>query len=233
MTTDPTSRPTTNAIAAPAGSPAANATAAPSADLIAGPAAQPRPARRRLPTAVTALLATLVLASPFALLSGCGIEPTDVIDEGPAPVISARSTLTTVYLLRDNKLAPKNIVVASGSVEDTIKALFQAGERAHDGVTTALTGLQLEQSYVTRYNNKASGRTGPDNPLGLRLHVIVNGSAKLTETAKAQITCTAMLRQEIWAVKLTHTTPDGPVAAGEHTCREYWRLAAADVQLPP
>ncbi len=189
--------------------------------------------RRGVRVAVSALLAPILLAVPFVLLAACGIEPTDVIDEGPAPVISARSTLTTVYLLRDDRLAPKNIVVASGSVEDTVKALFQAGERSHDGVTTALTGLRLEQSYVTRYNDKSGGRNGPDNPLGLRLHVIVNGSAKLTETAKAQITCTAMLRQEIWAVKLTHTTPDGPVAAGEHTCREYWPLAAKDVQLPP
>lgn len=187
----------------------------------------------RLPVVVSALLSTVALVAPFVLLAGCGIEPTDVIDEGPAPVISARSTLTTVYLLRDDKLAPKNIVVASGSVEDTIKALFQAGERSHDGVTTALTGLRVEQSYVTRYSARAEGRTDPDNPLGLRLHVIVNGSAKLTETAKAQITCTAMLRQEIWAVKLTHTTPDGPVAAGEHTCREYWPLAARNAQLPP
>ncbi|MEV5411550.1 hypothetical protein AB0K60_22270 [Thermopolyspora sp. NPDC052614] len=187
----------------------------------------------RLKVAAAALLAPIMLAVPFVLLAGCGIEPTDVIDEGPAPVIRARSTLTTVYLLRDDRLAPKNIVVASGSVEDTVKALFQAGERSHDGVTTALTGLRLEQTYVTRYDVKAGGRNGPDNPLGLRLHVIVNGSAKLTETAKAQITCTAMLRQEIWAVKLTHTTPDGPVAAGEHTCREYWPLAAKDVQLPP
>lgn len=179
------------------------------------------------------LPALLALAAALVLPVGCGIEPTDVVDEGPAPVIRARSTLTTVYLLRDDKLAPKNIVVASGSVEDTMRALFQAGERAHDGVTTALTGLRLEQTYVTRYSARSGARNDPDHPLGLRLHVIVNGSAKLTETAKAQITCTAMLRQEIWAVKLTHTTPDGPIAAGEHTCREYWSLAAKDVQLPP
>jgi hypothetical protein len=175
----------------------------------------------------------LALLASLALAAGCGIEPTDVVDAGPAPVIRAKSTLTTVYLLRDDRLAPRNIVVASGSVEDTIRALFQAGERAHDGVTTALTGLRLEQTYVTRYGGKPGVRNDPGNPLGLRLHVIVNGSAKLTKTAKAQITCTAMLRQEIWAVKLTHTTPDGPVAAGEHTCREYWDLAAKDVQLPP
>mgnify|MGYP006976794559 CR=1 FL=1 len=183
---------------------------------------------KRVPVAVAALLALLT-----TLVAGCGIEPTDVIDEGPAPVIRARSTLTTVYLLRDDRLWPKKIVVASSSVEDTMRALFQAGERAHDGVTTALTGLRLEQTYVTRYGGRAGTRNDPENPLGLRLHVIVNGSAKLTEAAKAQITCTAMLRQEIWAVKLTHTTPDGPIAAGEHTCREYWRLAAKDVQLPP
>lgn len=181
----------------------------------------------RLPAAVAALLGLLLT------LAGCGIEPTDVIDEGPAPVIRAKSTITTVYLLRDGRLWPKQIVVASSSVEDALKALFQAGERAHDGVTTALTGLRLEQTYVTRYGGRAGTRNDPENPLGLRLHVIVNGSAKLTEAAKAQITCTAMLRQEIWAVKLTHTTPEGPIAAGEHTCREFWKLAAKDVQLPP
>jgi hypothetical protein len=175
------------------------------------------------------------LASALILLAvtACGVQPSGVIDSGPAPVISARSTLATVYLVRDGKLAPKNVVVASASVEDTMKALFEAGERPQEGVSTDLTGLRLEQSSVSRYGLGPGVRNDPENPLGLRLHVIVHGAVKLTETAKAQITCTARLRQEIWAVKLTQTTPDGPVAAGEHSCRQYWRLAAKNVQLPP
>jgi hypothetical protein len=174
------------------------------------------------------------LLVPLALLAaGCGVAPTGVIDAGPAPIISARSTLATVYLLREGKLAPKNVVVASASVEDTMKALFQAGERSREGVTTALSGLRLEQSAVSRYGQQAGSRNDPENPLGLRLHVIVYGTAMISETAKAQITCTAMLRQEIWAVKLTQITPEGPVAVGEHSCRQYWHLASKNVQLPP
>jgi hypothetical protein len=166
-------------------------------------------------------------------VAGCGVEPGGIIDDGPAPVISARSTVATVYLLRGGRLTPKNVIVASASVEDTMRALFEAGERFQEGVTTALSGLRLQQSSVSRYGPQTGVRNDPENPLGLRLHVIVAGATELTRTAKAQITCTAMLRQEIWAVKLTQITPDGPVAEGEHSCREYWRLASKNVQLPP
>ncbi len=189
------------------------------------------PARRRL--APLPVLLPALLAALLAAVAGCGVEPGKMVDDGPAPVISMRSTVATVYLLHHGKLVPKNVIVASASVEDTMRALFEAGERFQEGVTTGLTGLRLEQASVSRYGQERGVRNDPENPLGLRLHVIVAGSGEMSQTAKAQITCTAMLRQEIWAVKLTEMTPDGPVAEGEHNCREFWRLADRSVQLPP
>lgn len=182
--------------------------------------------RKAAPLAVLALLA-----------SGCGVEPTEIRSAGPAPVIRARSAIMTVYLLRDGRLTPKNVVAASSAIEDVVEALFEAGERATGGLTTALGSVELEQTQVTTYGTAPGARNDPEGPVGQRVHVIVTSPRRLSEAAKAQITCTVMLqqliRQQIWAVKITQTTPDGPVSLGEHTCRKYWALADDNVQLPP
>ncbi|GII64496.1 hypothetical protein Skr01_45810 [Sphaerisporangium krabiense] len=179
-------------------------------------------------------LAGPVLALACALAAAaCGVEPTRVADAGPAPVISARGAAGTIYLLRGGRLAPKNVTTASPAVEDLITALFEVGRQPGDGLGTALRGFRLEQSVLGRYGVDSGVRNDPENPVGLRLHVIVNGPGTLGRTAMAQITCTARLREEIWAVKITQTTPKGPLALGEHTCKEYHRLAAPSVNLPP
>ncbi|MEU9888158.1 hypothetical protein [Sphaerisporangium sp. NPDC051011] len=179
--------------------------------------------------ALTCAVAALALAGAAA----CGVDPTGVDDDGPAPVISARGAAATIYLLRDGRLAPKNVTTASPAVEDLVTALFEVGRQPGDGLGTALRGFRLEQSVVGRYGVDSGVRNDPENPVGLRLHVIVNGPGRLGRTAMAQITCTARLREEIWAVKITQTTPKGPLALGEHTCKEYHDLAAPSVNLPP
>ncbi|MFC4587318.1 hypothetical protein [Sphaerisporangium corydalis] len=176
-----------------------------------------------------ALVLLLILVGAVA----CGVDPTGTVDAGPAPVISARGAAASVYLLRDGRLAPKNVATASSAAQDVITALFEVGKRPGDGLGTALGGFRLEQTVLGRYGVDRGVRNDPENPVGLRLHVIVNGPGRLGRTAMAQITCTARLREEIWAVKITQTTSKGPMALGEHTCREYHDLAAAGVNLPP
>ncbi|GAA3838031.1 hypothetical protein GCM10022226_70260 [Sphaerisporangium flaviroseum] len=156
-----------------------------------------------------------------------------MVDAGPAPVVSARGAAASVYLLRDGRLAPKNVATASAAAQDVITALFEVGKRPGDGFGSALRGFRLEQTVLGRYGVDSGVRNDPENPVGLRLHVIVNGPGRLGRTAMAQITCTARLREEIWAVKITQTTAKGPMALGEHTCREYHDLAVAGVNLPP
>jgi hypothetical protein len=175
----------------------------------------------------------LALALTLAGTAACGVDPTGVIDAGPAPVISAKGALANVYLLRDGRLASKQVATASNAVQDVISALFEVSKRSGDGLGSALKVVRLEQSVLGRYGVDSGVRNDPENPVGLRLHVIVNGPGRLGRTAMAQITCTARLREEIWAVKITQTTAKGPMALGEHTCREYHDLAAAGVNLPP
>lgn len=176
---------------------------------------------------------TLLAASALVIVAACGVDPTGVIDAGAAPVISARGSAASVYLLRDGRLAPKNVSTASAAAQDVIAALFEVGKRPNDGFGTALGGFRLEQTVLGRYGVDRGVRNDPENPVGLRLHVIVNGTGRLGRAAIAQITCTARLREEIWAVKITQTTAKGPMALGEHTCREYHDLAAPNVNLPP
>jgi hypothetical protein len=183
----------------------------------------------RSPSLLRLAAAALVLAGTAA----CGVDPTGVFDVGPAPVISARGSVANVYLLRDGRLAAKQVATASNAAQDVISALFEVSKRTDEGFGSALRGYRLEQSVLGRYGVDSGVRNDPENPVGLRLHVIVNGPGKLGRTAMAQITCTARLREEIWAVKITQTTPKGPMALGEHTCREYHDLAADKVNLPP
>ncbi|WP_214416508.1 hypothetical protein [Sphaerisporangium fuscum] len=185
-------------------------------------------------TMITRRLASgLALAVALAAGAGCGVDATGVMDSGPVPVISARSALASVYLLRDGRLAPRQVVTASASVRDVIAALFEVGTVSPEGLESALKGFRLEQTTLSRYGRDGGMRDAPDNPVGLRLHVIVNGSSRLPRAALAQLTCTGRLREEIWSVKITQTTPKGPQGLGEHTCREYHDLAAPGVSLPP
>ncbi len=109
-------------------------------------------------------------------------------------------------------------------------ALFEAGTRSTSSLTSELTGLVWQTSQLTRFG---AVRNDPDNADGFRLALFVSGGRPITKTAQAQMTCTAMRqRQDIWAVTITRTDATGPVAYGEHTCREFWHLAAPGRQLP-
>ncbi|GAB1821258.1 hypothetical protein [Herbidospora sp. RD11066] len=165
------------------------------------------------------------------LVAACGVTPTGVQDGGPPPVISPKAAVATVYLLRAGKLEPSSVAVASHSMDNVMAALFEAGTRSTFGLTSELNGLTWQTSQLTRFG---SVRNDPDNADGFRLALFVNGGRPITTTAQAQMTCTAMRqRQDIWAVTITRTdTATGPVSYGEHTCREFWHLAAPGRQLP-
>ncbi|MGW5262426.1 hypothetical protein ACWEQG_15725 [Microbispora sp. NPDC004025] len=176
----------------------------------------------RLRTALAALLAGLLLAP-----AACGVAPTGVTDAGPAPVISGTPTLVTIYLLRNGRLRPTRVAARSPHVNDVLDALFKASGRSSNRLSTALTGLTLTQVQLVRY-----ARNDPDNTLSLRVRLFVAGF-KITRTAMAQITCTARLRPEIWAVEIAHATPDRNGPLKTHTCQEFWDLAPKDGHLPP
>jgi hypothetical protein len=182
-------------------------------------------ANRRRPA--VALLLALALA-----VAGCGVEPTAVVDAGPAPVISGVPTLARIYLLRDGRLAPTNVAASSSNVNDIMTALFKAGHRPPSGLSTELAQLKLTQVQLVRYAPEQANRNDPDSPIGLRMRVFVSGP-RISRTAMAQITCTARLRQDIWAVEIAHASPGSTGRLKIHTCREYWDLATADGHLPP
>lgn len=166
----------------------------------------------------------------LAALTGCGVTSTGVQDGGPPPVISPKAAVATVYLLRAGKLEPSSVAVASHSMDNVMAALFEAGTRSTSGLTSELTGLVWQTSQLTRFG---AVRNDPDNADGFRLSLFVSGGRPITKTAQAQMTCTAMRqRQDIWAVTITRTDTTGPVSYGEHTCREFWSLAAPGRQLP-
>ncbi|GIH28931.1 hypothetical protein Aph01nite_72410 [Acrocarpospora phusangensis] len=166
----------------------------------------------------------------LVLTAACGVRPTGVLDGGPPPVISPKSTSATVYLLLGGRLEPRRVAAASHAMDHVMAALFEAGGRNTEGLSTALAGLRWESSQMTRFGVV---RNDPENADGFRLSLFISGGGQVTRTAMAQMTCTAMRqRQDIWAVKITHTEVGGPVSLGEHTCREFWDLAAEGRQLP-
>ncbi|MBX6381438.1 MAG: hypothetical protein IRZ07_00485 [Microbispora sp.] len=182
---------------------------------------------KRVRHAVAAMLAGLLMSQ-----TACGVAPTGVIDAGPAPVISGTPTLVTIYLLQDGRLWPTRVVARSPHVNDVLDALFAASGRPSNRLSTALTGLTLAQVQLVRYTQDAGSHNDPDATLSLRVRLFVSGW-KITRAAMAQITCTARLRPEIWAVEIAHATPDrnGPLKV--HTCREFWDLAPKNGHLPP
>ncbi len=164
----------------------------------------------------------------LAAVAGCGVEPTRVNDGGPPPVISGASTVVRVYLVRSGRLEPTSVAATSSHVNDVLSALFGAGRRPPSGVGTALSRMRLAQVQLMRYTPDPSSRNDPDS-VGLRLRVFVSGP-KMSRIAMAQITCTARLRPEIWAVEIAQGDAE---TLKIHTCREYWDLAPQNGHLPP
>ncbi len=175
---------------------------------------------------------TAALALLLAATAACGVEPTGVIDAGPAPVITGAPTLARIYLLRGGRLVPTNVAAGSPNVNDIMTALFKAGHRPPNGMSTALAQLKIAQVQLVRYTPERATRNDPDSPIGLRMRVFVSGP-QISRAAMAQITCTARLRSEIWAVEIAHLTPGRTGRLKIHTCREYWDLAAENGHLPP
>ncbi|ETK31099.1 hypothetical protein [Microbispora sp. ATCC PTA-5024] len=184
----------------------------------------------------TALLRTRLRAAVAALLvvatAACGVEPTGVVDMGPAPVITGTPALVRIYLVRNGRLEPITVAARSPHVNDIMAALFKARARPGSGLTTALAGLTPAQIQLVRYAPDAGSRNDPDNTLSLRMRLFVSGW-RVSRLAMAQVTCTARLRPEVWAVEIAQSTPDRTGSLKIHTCREYWDLAPKDGHLPP
>ncbi|GLW26327.1 hypothetical protein Mame01_63690 [Microbispora amethystogenes] len=178
-------------------------------------------------TLITTLLTALLAAS-----AACGVGPSEVVDAGPAPAISGTPTLVTIYLLRDGKLRPARVAARSAHVNDVLDALFKASGRPANRLSTALTGLSPAQTQLVRYSPYEGSRNDPDSTLSLRVRLFVSGW-KISRAAMAQITCTARLSPEVWAVEIAHVAPGRNGRLKAHTCREYWDLAPEDGQLPP
>ncbi|WP_433350713.1 hypothetical protein ACQP25_41470 [Microtetraspora malaysiensis] len=200
---------------------------------VVGRAASSRPllgaahraaARAAHRAAARAALAALLLVA----VAGCGVSQTGVNDKGPPPVISGESTIVRVYLVRSGRLEPVSVAATSGHVNDVLSALFGAGRRPPSGVGTTLSRMRLAQVQLVRYTSDPNLRNDPDSA-GLRLRVFVSGP-KMSRIAMAQITCTARLRPEIWAVEIAQS---GSGNLKIHTCREYWDLAPLNGHLPP
>ncbi|MFC0862002.1 hypothetical protein ACFHYQ_06815 [Sphaerimonospora cavernae] len=186
---------------------------------------------RRLRTrrrAVAALLSAL-LTAPVA---ACGVEPTEVIDAGPAPVISNMPAAATIYLIRDGRLWPMTVATESPQPTDVMTALFKAERRMPKRAATALSGLTLTQVQLVRSTPDPDRRNDPDIIYSLHMRVTVSGW-KISRMAMAQITCTARLRPEIWAVEIVHATPESTGRPKTHTCREFWDLSPRAGRLPP
>ncbi|MGC5014624.1 hypothetical protein ACLQ2R_27980 [Streptosporangium sp. DT93] len=211
------------------------------------PANRPVPSRTRGPAASRATAgrtppAALALARLLAVLlvlGGCGISPTDVQDHGRPPVISYSPTWVTVYLLKDGRLEPARIPVASDSAKNIVDTLFRAGRQPpKPGLTSALNDFSHYDTKTTRYTDSAGNpdkRSDPDDSLGYRLNVIITGDGEISEAGLAQITCTIRQNKQesIWSVEVTRLFPGAPKSMGDRTCFEYRGLAAPGVRLPP
>jgi hypothetical protein len=180
-----------------------------------------RQVRRRGGAFLVALLA--------AVTAACGVAPTGVVDAGPAPIARGGSSTTRIYLLRDGRLQLTSVPVGSPHVNDVMATLFSTSAQPAARLTTALGGLHLAEVQLVR---DASSRNDPDNAVTLRMRVFVSGR-KISRIAMAQITCTARLRSEVWAVEISHGAPGDTGPLKVHTCREYWDLAPKDGHLPP
>ncbi|GAA4223100.1 hypothetical protein FHR32_001848 [Streptosporangium album] len=177
----------------------------------------------------------MCLLAAALTLSGCGIAPTGVQDEGRPPVISYSPTWVTVYLLRDGRLEPVRFPVGSDSAKSIIDTLFRAGKvPPRPELSTALNSFRHYDTETTRYS-AASQRNEPEDNLGYRLNVLITGEGTITRQGLAQITCTIRQNKQesIWSVEVTRLFPGPPQSFKEHTCFEYRDLAADGVRLPP
>ncbi|WP_143020207.1 hypothetical protein [Sinosporangium album] len=184
---------------------------------------------RALPKALAGAAITVLLGA----LAGCGVQPSDPVERGVAPVIDAQPKLITIYLVRDGRLAPVPVYVPSTAIEDVMQVLFERGDQPpSNDLSTGLSGLTHRESRLSRYG--AFVRNDPDVASGLRLDVSVAGDRPPSRTALAQITCTARgARDEIWIVKITYVERGRTRSLGEHICSEYHDLAQPGAELPP
>ncbi|MBG0826221.1 hypothetical protein HS041_00275 [Planomonospora sp. ID67723] len=181
------------------------------------------------------------VAAPLALalalaLGGCGIAPSGVRDWGRPPVISYSPTWVTVYLVRQGRLEPAQVPVASDSAKNIVDTLFRAGRQPpRPGLTSELNGFSHYDSKTTRYTDGVSQRGEPAGELGYRLNVVLSGQGRLSRLGLAQITCTVRQNKQesIWSVEVTRLFPGTPASLGDHSCFEFRDLAAEGVRLPP
>ncbi|WP_326825672.1 hypothetical protein OHA77_25585 [Streptosporangium sp. NBC_01639] len=177
----------------------------------------------------------MCLLTAALTLSGCGIAPTGVQDEGRPPVISYSPTWVTVYLLHDGRLKPVSIPVASDSAKNIVATLFRAGKVPPEPeLSSALNSFSHYDTETTRYSDVLQ-RNEPGDSLGYRLNVLITGANELSRQGLAQITCTIRQNKQgsIWSVEVTRLFPGPPKSLGEHTCFEFRDLAAEGVRLPP
>lgn len=66
---------------------------------------------------VTAVLTLLVA-------TGCGVRPTGVISAGDPAVAQQAVPQTTIYMVRQNKLAPLRVVSVPGAPQVAVEALW-------------------------------------------------------------------------------------------------------------
>jgi hypothetical protein len=163
----------------------------------------------------------------LVFLAACGVEPSNAIDAGPAPVISPKASLVTVFLLKQGRLVPVRVSAASHSMDNVMLALFEAGRRRESDLGTALDEVTFSSSELVPFDINSHVRNDPGNTFGFRLRVSVVGGARLSRAAMAQMTCTAIWqRHDIWAVEITQVSRSGgAIHYSDHDCKTYSDLA--------
>ncbi|MFF7927471.1 hypothetical protein ACFZDP_41245 [Streptomyces mirabilis] len=128
--------------------------------------------RTRRPSRIALLLTTAFL------LSSCGIPETGVVEAGE-PATGIRPTYVLYFVGEGTLLAVRRHVLGPGGIEAAVAMLFQgpdAQERGK-GMTTELPSMRDAPTVRTD-----GGRLSIELP---------DGTAPLTETALAQLICTA------------------------------------------
>jgi hypothetical protein len=179
--------------------------------------------RRLLIRPLSGLLSALILLA----LTACGVQPSDAIDAGPAPVISPKASLVTVFLLKQGRLVQVRVSAASHSMDNVMLALFEAGKRRESDLGTALGEVAFTSSELVPFDINSHVRNDPGNTFGFRLRVSIVGGSRLSRAAMAQMTCTAIWqRHDIWAVEVTQASrADGTIHYPDHDCKTYSDIA--------
>jgi hypothetical protein len=173
----------------------------------------------------------------LALLAGCGIQPTRVIQAGPPAAIRSHPTLSTLYLVRDGKLVNEDkVFITSPELKDLVLTLFDQDKRVRkDGTTTALRGLTVRDVTPEPYQVNPATKGDPLLPeaeRGLRLVVVIDGDRELSTLGLAQITCTAQWRDGIWAVDVVQLSKGRSRTWRDLTCSSYVGLMAKGTRRP-